>query len=100
MVLDGQQRVQSLLLAFGGDGWGSKLPDRQWHEHLSPTRPRGPQGRDHWSLGCLCVDIPALAAAYPEKHRATAIDYYNKPVLRWLVTDDLIGRSHLHQPPN
>jgi hypothetical protein len=54
MVLDGQQRVQSLLLAFGGDGWGFKLPDRQWHEQLSGTKPRGPRGRPHWSLGCLC----------------------------------------------
>ena len=25
MVLDGQQRLQSLLLAFGGDGWGFRL---------------------------------------------------------------------------
>jgi len=25
MVLDGQQRVQSLLLALGGDDWGFKL---------------------------------------------------------------------------
>src|ERR1700687_6056993 len=37
MVLDGQQRVQSLLLALGGNGWGFKLLDRQWHEHLSGT---------------------------------------------------------------
>src|SRR5208337_2011591 len=44
MVLDGQQRVQSLLLAFGGDGWGFKLLDRQWHEQLSGTKPRGPRG--------------------------------------------------------
>src|SRR5690242_3414066 len=42
MVLDGQQRVQSLLFAFGGDGWGFKLLDRVWHEHLSGTKPRGP----------------------------------------------------------
>jgi uncharacterized protein with ParB-like and HNH nuclease domain len=25
MVLDGQQRLQSLLLAFGGDSWGFKM---------------------------------------------------------------------------
>jgi uncharacterized protein with ParB-like and HNH nuclease domain len=28
MVLDGQQRVQSLLLALGGDDWGFTLEDR------------------------------------------------------------------------
>lgn len=29
MVLDGQQRIQSLLLALGGDGWGFKMDDRE-----------------------------------------------------------------------
>ena len=29
MVLDGQQRLQSLLLAVGGDSWGFKLLDRE-----------------------------------------------------------------------
>ena len=29
MVLDGQQRVQSLLLALGGDDWGFLLEDRE-----------------------------------------------------------------------
>jgi hypothetical protein len=41
MGLDGQQRIQSLLLALGGDGWGFKLLDRQWHEHLSGAKPGG-----------------------------------------------------------
>ena len=40
MVLDGQQRVQSLLLAFGGDGWGFKLLDRQvWANNYGTTLP-------------------------------------------------------------
>lgn len=30
MVLDGQQRLQSLLLAFGGENWGIKQSDRDW----------------------------------------------------------------------
>jgi hypothetical protein len=98
MVLDGQQRVQSLLLAFGGDGWGFKLLDRRWHEHLSGTKPRGPRGRSHWSLGCLCVDVPALAEAYTRTKRATAIDYTT--VLRWVVTDDANGQSKLDKPLN
>ncbi len=99
MVLDGQQRVQSLLLALGGDGWGFKLLDRQWHEHLSGTKPRGPRGRPHWSLGCLCIDIPALVEAHDKTKRATAIDYTAR-VLCWVVTDDAIGQSKLDKPPN
>jgi hypothetical protein len=98
MVLDGQQRVQSLLLALGGDGWGFKLLDRQWHEFLSGAKPRGPRGQPHWSLGCLCVDIPALTDAYAKTKRATAIDY--TPVLHWVMTDEAIGRSKLDKPPN
>lgn len=97
MVLDGQQRVQSLLLALGGDGWGFKLLDRQWHEHLSGTKPRGPRGKLHWSLGCLCVDVPALAEAYARTKRATAIDYTK--VLHWVVTDEAFGQSKLAKPP-
>jgi hypothetical protein len=97
MVLDGQQRVQSLLLAFGGDGWGFKLLDRQWHEYINGIKPRGPRGQPHWSLGCLCVDIPALAKAYAETKRAATIDY-NKDVLLWIVTDDANGQSKLRKP--
>ncbi len=96
MVLDGQQRVQSLLLAFGGDGWGFRLLDRQWHEHLYNIKPRGPRGRPHWSLGCLCVDVPALSQAYAQTRRATAIDYAT--VLRWVVTDGHNGQSKLPKP--
>lgn len=97
MVLDGQQRVQSLLLALGGDGWGFKLLDRQWHEHLSGQKPRGPRGKPHWSLGCLCVEIPALSEAYARTKRVTAIDYTS--VLRWVITDDALGQSKLAKPP-
>jgi hypothetical protein len=96
MVLDGQQRVQSLLLAFAGDGWGFKLLDRRWHEHLSGAKPRGPRGRPHWSLGCLCVDIPALVTTYAAVKRATSIDYTT--VLRWVITDDANGQSKLDKP--
>ncbi|WP_316170076.1 DUF262 domain-containing protein [Bradyrhizobium sp. SZCCHNRI1058] len=98
MVLDGQQRVQSLLLAFGGDGWGFKLLDRQWHEHLSGIRPRGPRGKPHWSLGCLCVDVLALAAAYSKTKRANGIDYAT--VLQWVVTDETVGQSSLERRLN
>ena len=96
MVLDGQQRVQSLLLALGGDGWGFKLPDRQWHELISGAKARGPRGKPHWSLGCLCVDIHKLRVAYTDARAATGIDYAQ--VLRWVVTDDRLGQSQLSKP--
>jgi hypothetical protein len=98
MVLDGQQRVQSLLLAFGGDGWGFKLLDRTWHENLSGIRPRGPRGKPHWSLGCLCVDVSALGDAYLETRRANAIDY--STVLQWVITDEATGQSKMAKREN
>ena len=96
MVLDGQQRIQSLSLALGGDGWGFKLLDRQWHEYLNGIKPRGPRGKAHWSLGCLCIDVPALNDEYSRCRRATSIDY--SAVLKWVVTDDANGQSHLPKP--
>jgi Protein of unknown function DUF262 len=96
MVLDGQQRIQSLLLALGGDGWGFKLLDREWHEHLKGTKPRGPRGTSHWSIGCLCVDVPALNVEYAKHRRATAIDY--QAALKWVVTDDANGQSKYPKP--
>ena len=98
MVLDGQQRIQSLLLALGGDGWGFKLLDRQWQEHLSGAKPRGPRGKAHWSLGCLCVDVVALNKEYSQQRRAALIDY--SAVLRWVVTDDANGQSDIAKPAN
>jgi hypothetical protein len=96
MVLDGQQRIQSLLLALGEDGWGFKLLDRQWHEHLSGRKPRGARGKNHWSLGCLCVEVPALQEQFSLRRRATAIDYSR--VLKWVVTDVTNGQSTLPKP--
>jgi hypothetical protein len=96
MVLDGQQRMQSLLLAFGGDGWGFKLLDRQWHEHLTGAKPRGPRGKAHWSLGCLCIDVPLLNSEYAKQKRATSIDYTS--VLQWVVTDAANGQSKISKP--
>lgn len=96
MVLDGQQRIQSLLLAFGGDGWGFRLLDRQWAEHLSGAKPRGARGKPHWSVGCLCVDVPALNIEYAKYKRATSIDY--TAILKWVVTDEANGQSNLAKP--
>ena len=96
MVLDGQQRVQSLLLALGGDGWGFKLPDRHWHELLSGAKARGPRGKAHWSHGCLCVDVITLTNEYARTRSAVAIDYTK--VLHWVITDDANGQSQLTKP--
>ncbi len=99
MVLDGQQRVQSLLLALGGDGWGFKLEDRDWLEELDGVRPRGRRPKlPHWSKGTLCFDIEAFLAAYDQSKDVIGIDYRN--VLRWAVTDPNHGQSDYKKPDN
>jgi hypothetical protein len=84
MVLDGQQRIQSLLFAAVGDSWGFKLYDRDWRAALVEETPKGRQGVKHWTLGCLCVDLDALLNAYKEKKRILSIDFTT--VLKWAAT--------------
>jgi len=92
MVLDGQQRVQSLMLAFGNDGWGFRLLDSQWGEILTNKKKRGRVGKPHWSLGSLCVDLTALAKQYQSKQLAASLDYTK--ILQWVVTEEATGRSN------
>lgn len=92
MVLDGQQRVQSLLLALSGDGWGFKLEDRRWAEELQDRRPRGRQGKyKHWSKACLCFDVDRFMEEYRVSGTVLGVDYRN--VLQWVVTDPNEGQS-------
>lgn len=92
MVLDGQQRVQSLLFALGEqDESGFRLLDRKWHEAVGGARPRGRIGTPHWSLGCLCVDVGALVDLYDRAgEQISAVDFNS--VLKWVVTSQN-GRS-------
>jgi hypothetical protein len=91
MVLDGQQRIQSLLLALGGDAWGFKLFDRDWHTVVADEKTKGRQGGKHWSLGCLCVDLDALGIAYAKSKRIMALDFTK--VLSWVVTGGRTAQS-------
>jgi len=98
MVLDGQQRVQSLLLAVCGDGWGFQLYDRDWNIALTDERPRGRQGVKHWSLGSLCVDLEALIAGYGKTKRVLALDFTN--ILAWVVTGGKLAQSEFDKKQN
>jgi hypothetical protein len=96
MVLDGQQRIQSLLLAFGGDSWGFRMFDRDWHFALTEEHPRGRQGVRHWSLGCLCLDLDALASEYSKTKRMMSIDFTG--ILQWVVTGGTPAQSEFKKP--
>lgn len=90
MILDGQQRIQSLLLALGGDSWGFTLTDKDWKRHL--------EGKDesidpkHWSSGCLCLEIARFLREYEKCcKRISAIDVGK--CISWAVTDESTGLS-------
>lgn len=91
MVLDGQQRIQSLLLAFCGDSWGFRLYDSDWRVALNDEKPRSRQNSKHWSLGCLCLNLTKLLAHYKKSKSVAAIDFTN--VLEWAITGGTEAQS-------
>ena len=100
MVLDGQQRLQSLLLALGGDGWGFKLEDRAWIQEVSTSRPQSSSSRyKHWSKASLCFDLADFSTEYAaQKEIVLAVDYRN--ILKWVVTDPTNGQSKWNKSAN
>ncbi len=100
MVLDGQQRVQSLLLALGGDDWGFILEDREWNEEIKERRSRGRQAKfRHWSKASLCFDLQRFRDEYSNQGgNLLAVDF--QKVLTWAVTDPQGGQSSYPKPEN
>jgi hypothetical protein len=98
MVLDGQQRLQSLLLAFGGDGWGFRLFDHEWSTILDSERPCGRNARRHWSLGHLCLDVWSFRERVQAAGGVANVDF--RDVLAWVVQSPDGGRSTLKRPTN
>lgn len=100
MVLDGQQRVQSLLLALGGDDWGFALEDRDWAEEIKDHRPRGRRAKyRHWSKASLCFDLENFIKEYNrEGHNLLAVDF--SKILSWAITDPQCGQSSFPKPEN
>lgn len=97
MVLDGQQRLQSLLLALNGDAWGFKLEDRDWALELQDRRLRGRQGKyRHWSKASLCFDLDKFLAEYKVGGHLFSVDF--EKVLQWAITDPVDGQSKWPKP--
>lgn len=96
MVLDGQQRVQSLVLALGGDQWGFKLFDSDWAFDLQDRRVRQ---SEHWSKASLCVDLQKFVAELASKNTTVRRIEAGK-ILEWAVVDSISGRSPEPRPAN
>jgi hypothetical protein len=73
MILDGQQRIQSLLLALGGESWGFTLTDKEWKKYIDGTDES--IDNKHWSSGCLCLHILSFLNEYEKcNQRIAGID--------------------------
>ena len=92
MVLDGQQRLQSLILAVGGDNYGFRLTDADWFDLTDQGARRTKATREAWSLGELCLDLPVCIEAFEKADESIAgIEFRN--VLQWVVRDPNAGLS-------
>lgn len=94
MVLDGQQRVQSMILAFGGDQWGFQLYDADWALDLQDRRVKV---SDHWSKASLCVDLQKFTNELKLKSDVVRKIEAGK-ILEWAVLDKLTGQSNSSRP--
>jgi len=90
MILDGQQRLQSLLLALSSDQSGFVLPDRDWFPGLELDRPKGASSA-HWSWGQLCLDLDVYRNEISNADNPQAVDYTR--ALQWVICSDSEGIS-------
>ena len=96
MVLDGQQRIQSLILALGGDQWGFQLKDSDWALDLQDRRVRP---SNHWSRASLCIDLEKFEAEAALKEGKVRKIEAGK-ILDWVVLDKVAGQSIDPRPAN
>lgn len=96
MVLDGQQRVQSLILALGNDQWGFQLYDADWALDLRDRRVRP---SSHWSKASLCIDLQSFVAELTAKDETVRKIEVGK-ILDWAILDRDFGQSPEPRPPN
>ena len=67
LVLDGQQRLQSLVLAFGSKKTKFIQDEASWYWHLCKDRPRKARGVDYETVSAmLALDFEACFRAYQE----------------------------------
>lgn len=89
MVLDGQQRIQSLVIALGGDKWGFKLYDSEWAISMLDKRVKT---SDNWSYAVLCVDLMRFSEELKQKNKKVRKIEVGK-ILDWVITDPFNGTT-------
>lgn len=96
MVLDGQQRVQSLILALGGDQWGFQLFDSDWAQDLQDRRVKP---SNHWSKASLCIDLRKFETELAARNEIVR-KLETGRILEWAILDSTAGQSTDTKPAN
>ena len=98
MVLDGQQRLQSLLLAFGSNSSGLRLLDKDWKTSLDGNSPyRGPNVFKHWTKAELYIDLKYLNKSIvidSDGDTDLPSDVEYEYFLRWAYNGDASFKQH------
>jgi len=89
MVLDGQQRLQSLILALSAAEAGMKLPDTDWRESIENRRIRGRAATQHWQQGELYLDLDKFKEQTSGKYVKDTAEYSD--CLVWACRDNHPG---------
>ncbi len=98
MVLDGQQRIQSLVIALGGDQWGFQLHDAEWAQALDV---RGGNSWKHWSKAYMCLDLERFEEEWEAKAKLVRkMEVWR--ILNWAILDPANsgGKSLGYRPKN
>jgi len=91
MTLDGQQRIQSLLLAFAFDDFCFKMADSDWFKDR-PDAPVKRYNSKRWCRGSLCLNTKSIMSEYTSGgNRIANIDF--SKVLEWVIVDSQDGCS-------
>jgi len=96
MILDGQQRLQSLLLALGGKSWSFTQTDKEWKKDIYGKETN--IDSQYWSTGCLCIEVDKFLSEYEKCNKdIPRIDVEN--FLCWAITDKDKGYSYKDREP-
>lgn len=98
LVLDGQQRLQSLILATGGDSDGYYWYDRDWADELNRERPRARYWKQYWSFAQLSLNINEFIKQSEACGDVRDINYTE--VLDWVVCNGEKAMSKAKKPKN
>lgn len=89
LILDGQQRLQSLVLAFGENEAGFVLQEREWMKEIDGVDRRKIRNFDDQKCptGSIFLDLEALASAYASKESLQNIEFADDKVFVWAILD-------------